>query len=414
MKLTLSQNAKNAIKLGTLCSISYFAVYIARNVLSPVTNQMLNEGFNEAYFGLISSVFLLSYACGQLINGFIGHKIPAKFMLFIGLLGAGCTYIIFPFIAHNKIGSMFTYGITGFFLSMIYSPMVKLVAENTEPIHAVRCSLGYTFASLLGSPTASLLAAFLTWQSVFLTSSGALICMAIIALIFFVRFEKKGVIKPKSQTHVVRTEKSGFKMLVKRGIIKFSFISILTGIIRTSVVFWIPTYLAQQLNFSASSAAKINTAVMLAISSSSFIAIFMYERLKRNINASMLISFITSSIFFALTLVVKVPVANIIFLTLAILSGECSSSLMWSVYCPSLRDTGMTSIATGYLDFLSYSAAALSSIIFGNAVTHIGWNPLIAIWLALMIIGIIVSLPYKYIFKRQNKNNTTIETTTEN
>ena len=75
----LSPNAKNAIKLGVLCAISYFAVYIARNVLSPVTNQMMQDGFDEAYFGLISFIFLLCYAVGQLINGFIGHKIPSKY-----------------------------------------------------------------------------------------------------------------------------------------------------------------------------------------------------------------------------------------------------------------------------------------------------------------------------------------------
>lgn len=410
----LSPNAKNAIKLGVLCAISYFAVYIARNVLSPVTNQMMQDGFDEAYFGLISFVFLLCYAVGQLINGFIGYKIPAKFMISFGLFGAGLTYIFFPYIAKYEIGSTALYGITGFFLSMIYSPMVKLVAENTEPIHAVRCSLGYTFAALFGAPVASLLAAFLTWQSVFLTSSGALICMAIIAFIFFVRFEKTGVVKPRTQTQVTTRSKNGFSTLINRGIIKFSLVSIVTGIIRTSVVFWIPTYLAQYLGFGISASAKINTAVVLVISLSTFVAVFIYEKLKRNLSLSLLVSFIASAIFFTLTILVKTSVLNIIFLTLAVFASECASSLMWSVYCPSLRDTGLTSIATGYLDFLSYSAAALSSIIFGNAVTKIGWKPLIIVWLALMIIGLLASLPYKYIFKRKNKNNTTVETTTEN
>ena len=31
--MKLSANAKKAVKIGTLCSVSYFAVYIARNIL---------------------------------------------------------------------------------------------------------------------------------------------------------------------------------------------------------------------------------------------------------------------------------------------------------------------------------------------------------------------------------------------
>jgi hypothetical protein len=59
----------------------------------------------------------------------------------------------------NPDAAKFIYGMTGFFLSMIYAPMTKVVAENTEPIYATRCSLGYTFASFFGSPMAGVAAA---------------------------------------------------------------------------------------------------------------------------------------------------------------------------------------------------------------------------------------------------------------
>jgi len=47
------------------------------------------------------------------------------------------------------------------------------------------------------------------------------------------------------------------------------------------------------------------------------------------------------------------------------------------------------------LDFVSYMAAAVSSTIFANAVTSIGWGNLILIWCALMVVGVVISLPYK-------------------
>ena len=44
----------NAIYIGTLCSISYLAVYFARNILSVVTPQMIEAGYSEAYIGKVS------------------------------------------------------------------------------------------------------------------------------------------------------------------------------------------------------------------------------------------------------------------------------------------------------------------------------------------------------------------------
>ena len=42
-------------------------------------------------------------------------------------------------------------------------------------------------------------------------------------------------------------------------------------------------------------------------------------------------------------------------------------NITYSIYAPSLRDTGMVSSATGYLDFMSYMAAAISSTIFSRS-----------------------------------------------
>ena len=82
------------------------------------------------------------------------------------------------------------------------------------------------------------------------------------------------------------------------------------------------------------------------------------------------------------------------------MSSNGAATMLWSRYCPSLRDTGMVSSATGFLDFMSYMAAAASSTIFANAVSLIGWGNLILVWFGLMIVGVVVALPYDKILKR--------------
>ena len=39
-------------------------------------------------------------------------------------------------------------------------------------------------------------------------------------------------------------------------------------------------------------------------------------------------------------------------------------------------------------------AAAIANLVFSNAVNAIGWGNLILIWIALMLVGVIASLPF--------------------
>ena len=397
--MKIGNNVKKAIYLGTLCSVSYLAVYIARNILGAVTPQMVEVGYTESFIGAISSVYFVCYAVGQLINGAIGDKIRAKWMICIGLAGAGIANLIFSKVAATPQFAVVAYGMTGFFLSMIYGPMTKVVSENVEPLYATRCSLGYTFASFFGSPAAGLLAAFLSWQRVFAVSSVLLFLMSVTAFAFFTSFERKGVVK----YGLYKPQKSGtgnIRVLLERDIVKFTLISILTGVVRTSVVFWLPTYISQYHGYSPENSAKIYTAATLVISFTAFIAVFIYEKIGYNINKTVLLMFSSSAVFFLLTYLIKNPVLNVICIVLAIMSSNGAATMLWSRYCPSLRDTGMVLGATGFLDFVSYMSAATANLVFANAVSSIGWGNLILVWLGLMIVGVVVALPYKKIERK--------------
>lgn len=398
--MAISKNAKKAIMIGSLCSVSYLAVYIARNILSAVTPKMVEAGYTEAYIGSVSSVFLVMYACGQLINGMIGDKIKAKWMIGMGLMGAGITNFVFSRVAFVPELATVIYGLAGFFLSMIYGPMTKVVSENTEPIYATRCSLGYTFASFFGSPAAGLLASFFVWQSVFTVGSGMLVIMSLLVVFFFAAFEKRGIVK-YGQYQKKEKGLKNVKVLLKHQIVKYSMVSILTGVVRTSVVFWLPTYISQYLNFSADKATMIFSVATFVISFTTFVAIFVYEKLGHDMDKTVLIMFISSALFFALTYFVRQTVMNVVFIVLAIMASNGAATMLWSRYCPSLRDTGMVSSATGFLDCLSYLAAALANLIFANAAPAIGWKNLILVWTGIVLVGVVIALPYQKIKQKK-------------
>ena len=405
----MTDNAKRAIKIGVVCFFSYLAVYCARNVLGVVTPAMQAQGFTKDAIGVASSAFFYTYAIGQLINGMIGDKIKAKYMMCFGLGLAGVSNFVFSrFILFNDvygeipIGAYVAYGATGFFLSMIYGPMTKVVSENTEMPYTTRCSLGYTFASFFGSPMAGLFATFLAWQSVFTVSSVTLVAMAVALIISFSIFEKSGIITyGRFDRDKNESSRGGIKQLFARQIVKFSLVSILTGIVRTSVLFWLPTYFSERLALSEESATLVFTVASFVMSFSSFIVIFVYERLGYNLDKTVLIMFTCSMALFISTYFIKVVPLNIGFIVLAIMSSNGAATMLWSRYCPSLRDTGIVSGVTGFLDFLSYVAAATANIVFPFLIEKRAWSweSVVLIWISLMLVGVIISLPYKKIFK---------------
>ena len=395
--MELKIQTKNALFLGSLCSLIYLTVYISRNVLSAVSPEMLtNKIFDENIIGTMSSIFFFSYAVGQLLNGLLGDIIHSKYMISIGLIAAGASSFIIPEL-NQGMYIYILYGIMGFALSMIYGPMTKTIDENTTHGYAVKCNLGLNFSSYFGAPIAGLLAIIFVWKATFKASGLLLVAFGIVCYVLFTYFENKNIITHSQ--HRKNTKSNSFlrsiKTLVERSIIKFSIVSILTGIIRTSVMFWLPTYLLQYLSFNERQSTTIFTVISLIISIGSFAAAFIYKLLKNSINKTLLFSFALSAVLFLATVIVKHEIVNIILLVLAIMASNCAATMMWSFYCPSLADTGLVSSATGYLDFISYMSAAISSKLFANAVGGIGWGGLIMVWFALMLIGVIISIPYK-------------------
>ena len=402
----MKEKIKNAIKIGAISSIVYLACYFAKSILSIISPQMVeNAGMSLEYIGTLSTANMLFYAGGQLINGIIGDKIKGKYMIGGGLVLAGLCNIIMGLL-HAPFVMLVAYSASGFFLSTLYAPLVKIIAENTTPSHAEKCCLAVNFASFFGVPIAGIAAFFFNWMNVFLVCGIVLVIVGVLFYFSVFSMEKKGIIQYPIR---VREQKKGgsFKVLLENEIIKFTFVSILTGIVRTSVSFWVPTYLSQYLGLSAGFAATIYTLITIIQSISLYLTnVVIYEYiLKRKMNRMLLWMFGLSAISFAAMFMVQSPFLNIVFLTLAIMTANGASNTMWNVYCPSLYHTGMVSTATGYLDFMSYVAAGIANLLFANAITQIGWGKLILVWAALMGAGVVITIPWKKLkgYKRRGE-----------
>ena len=396
MNIFKSKDVKNAFLIGALSTVAYLACYFARNVLSVVSPEIIeNTSITVELIGTLSTANMICYAVGQLVNGIIGDKIRGKYLVGGGLVLSGICNVCIGLLHATSI-MVIAYSASGFFLSMLYAPLVKQIAENTRPSYAEKCCLGLTFASLLGVPIAGVVAFFFNWENVFLVCGLFLVVMGIVFFFCVSNLEKRGIIK--YWTKEKKEKKIGsVKVLVENAIIKFTFVSVLTGIVRTSVAFWIPTYLSQYLGFSVGVAASVYTVMTCIQSVTPYVTnILIYELiLKRNMNRMLILMFTLSAVCFLLMFAVHGPLINIVLLILAMMGGNGAANILWTVYCPSLSKTGMVSTATGYLDFMSYLAAGVANQLFANAISQIGWGNLILVWATLMGVGVAVAIPWK-------------------
>lgn len=390
------KSIKKVIILGSACVLLYAIVYFAKNLLSVATPDMIRAGYSTEHIGLLSTTFMLTYAIGQLVNGIMGDRVKSKYMICMGM-AASAVGIGGFLMADNSFIRVVLYGISGFAMSMTYAPMVKVITDNSSIQQATNILLCLAVAANGAAPAAGLAAMILNWNALFTVGAVLLAAGTAVGFGVFTLFEKSGGITyKKSIARGERKETKAVYILIKNEIVRYTFVAVFTGIIRTSVVFWIPTFLVQYLGYSVKSASGIFSCITLVIAFSPYIGVCVYRYFfQKNINRTVFCSFIIGTAAFLLMCVINNPTINIVLLITALLSGNIASAMIWNVYCPSLSHTGLVSTATGYLNFISYLGGAAANFLFSNAISSIGWKQLLTVWGMLMLAGAILGRPWR-------------------
>ena len=106
---------RNAIFIGTLSTLSYLACYFCRNILSVVSPEMIKStDITVEFIGTLSTFNMLCYAGGQLMNGIVGDRLKAKYLVSVGLILSGICSLFVPFSDFPMV-MIGAYSLIGFF-----------------------------------------------------------------------------------------------------------------------------------------------------------------------------------------------------------------------------------------------------------------------------------------------------------
>lgn len=113
-----------------LCFFAYASAYTGRLNLSAALPGLRGSiAISDVQAGLFQTVFALVYAAGQIINGLLADKINVRLSIAAGLAASAVCNALFGLNSSFAL-LLALWGLNGAAQSMLWTPIVKLVAER--------------------------------------------------------------------------------------------------------------------------------------------------------------------------------------------------------------------------------------------------------------------------------------------
>ena len=386
-------SARSAFKIGAFCVLTYLINYYIRKLLPVLSTDMTASGFSEIVYGLISSTYMIAYSVGQLVNGIIGDYIKPKYMVPAGLMLSSAGLFLFS-LTKAHVWAIVGFGIVGFGLSMMRGPLVKVISENMEVKYArISCTF-LSFVSFAGPLLVGLVAAFMEWQSVFIFSAFLTLLVAALIFVVLTTFERRGLIRPmESGSGRQKREKGDFwRVFGLKNFVVYIFIGMIIETLDSSLDQWLTIFFSDHLLLPDATSKIVYYVISTLRALCPFISLLFFKLFRGQDLVLIRVAYSVTAALFLLMLFVPNAYISVVLLTLALMCASVSSSTMWSIYIPSLGKSGKVSSVNGILDCFGYAGASVMNMVFALLNTHFGGNGLILAWVALPLLGVILTL----------------------
>lgn len=391
--------------LFLLCWCSYFCAYIGRlNYSAALTDMIQSEGFGKGEVGLIGTAFFFAYGAGQFVSGFLGDRLPAKWLVFTGL---GCSGVCNLLMAQGQnIGFMIgVWCVNGLVQALIWSPMLRLVTDYCKAEVRSKLCAALNSAVPVGTMAAYGITAVVLgisgWRSVFLLGGVCLLVMSLVWLSGITRVERT-VPAQEKQTQVssqVRQQKADVgtdaklgEILVQSGLIMLLAALLVQGALKDGVTTWIPVYIQETYGVSPILAVAGTMVIPLCNLFGVWVAAFACRHIERNEIA-------VSAGFFAICAVALMVLwlssgrsmaASMGMLALSTTTMMTVNTMLTAVLPSCFGSVGKASSMSGLLNSAVYSGGAVSAYGIGSLAGYFGWTTTILIWAVMAAVAFLI------------------------
>lgn len=407
------------LKILVLCWVAYAAIYLGRVNLSvaiPYIQKAME--LDKVQLGFIGSLFFWVYGIGQLMNGFIGDRVCSRTFIFIGLLAAGLSNILFG-LSSNYVFMLIFWAVNGYFQSMLWGPIAKTLSywypyEKMSRIAIVISTSSVSGFILSWGLTGQILSR-MSWRWAFLIPG---IFILLYSIVWYSRFKSRpediGLKSPNilvnSRKVFYKDSEHSFKSLwniINESKLWYIVIACFSqGIIKEGINLWAPSFIMETQNLDIKSVSSF----IVFIPVMNFVGMMLSGWLNKKLKYQ---EKLTTIIFFGAGMMMILGLLKfnrfgmytaLIYLGLSSAAMYGINTMLLGVIPMNFAKYNKVSSVAGFLDFCSYLASGFSAFFTGIIVKHYGWFSIIVIWLAVACIGMIVLI----ISWKTDKDHTTM------
>lgn len=399
-----------------LCFAVYFVSYLTRvNYAASISTIIGDLSLTKETASMALTGSFVTYGVGQILCGVVGDRINPRYFICFGLVGAAiCNTIVYFSSSIWLITVIWCFN--GLFQAMIWPPLFRTMSENLGELAfqracvvvSVACLVATVFIYLILVP---LCIRYFHWRLAFLVP--ALVGFGMAVLWFFaLRAYKGDRLKeieeaakdqpaPDKKTTAVAIRKAMFSAgvpLIMLGIV-------VQGAMRDGVNAWMPTFIAETYHWENASSV-MSTAILPVFS---ILCVLLASKVLSRIRNEQ----IASLLFWALSTVASVilffgfSVSGILAIaTMAAINGAAHSVNHLESRVPNrFVRFHRVSTVSGLLNSCTYVGSALSTYGFALLSERFGWKATILSWVALSVLGLIITFismkPYKHFLKEE-------------
>lgn len=378
---------RHQTKVLSACFMVYFCAYIGRlNLSASLDSIMKDMNVLETAGGTLQTVFAIVYAVGQFVFGALVDRLSPKKMILTGLLGSAVSNAVFSF-ADSFAVLCIIWAFNGAFQSMLWTPIVRLIAAHFTGKRRDRASFTMSFTLAGGNLVAWGLAVQLQkwfgWRQAFLIPCFVLIGAALVALYMMPNVEKEENRLDKDQKAHSENKKKPVRYLFTTGLLFILISSVTNGFLRDGVITWGPTILGMEKGMFTLIIPLIN---LFGILAGATIVRAFHSKVRAIAGFMMAACLIPAFLLFALHTSAVWAMALMLGVMSAILYG---SNTLYTVLMPMEYDkSGRVGLVAGLIDSFIYLGSALAGTLTGFMRESTGsWNGVYGIWMIVAVIG---------------------------
>lgn len=402
---------KASFRLCMFLGFAYTVYVIGKMSFSAATVGLIAEDvLSKTQTGLISGVFWLVYAMGQIVGAFVVNKVSAYLLIGIGMFGSAASNILMA-CTENFWIMLIAWCMGGASQLGLWPGLLKLTSVEVTDRHrpAIIGYLGYAYS--IGSIISYFLTAGIlaigSWKYIFL-ACGILCAIGMPGILYSQRRLSPVLEKALEEDMVAmsKKEKISWKLIWNRGLLFFALMMCLKTIVENGVGSWMPTILFEMFGVSSSYSSLLSVVRLVVALSGIALGAFIYGKTGTDELRSILI--VVVPLLPMMLLLNNLSNLNVAVVT-ALLFG---ATLLLAASAPRLtlnyparyRDVGLTATIGAIMNCMSTGGMAIATYGGGYIADWFGWNAVIRMWTILIILFLVVAVSIIPLWNRFKKN----------